>query len=102
MENFVDPTQLAYQKPAGQDLHSDKYRIHSGFACQGLIFVVILQPFLDMCREVLKIVQAENEAEKGDTSITIETQAQTSVNDSETKNILDSTENQGNWCCSIS
>ena len=55
-----------------------------------------------MCREVLKIVQAENEAEKGDTSITIETQAQTSVNDSETENILDSTENQGNWCCSIS
>lgn len=62
-----------------------------------------------MCHDILTVVEQEGEPEKENTSILIDSQAQTvSHNASQAGEVsqepVDATanQNQGNWCCSIS
>ncbi|XP_053398775.1 uncharacterized protein LOC123543199 [Mercenaria mercenaria] len=66
------------------------------------------KPFRDMCRDILNVVEQEGEPEKENTSILIDTPAQTDTqNTSHTETLNQepseaANQNQGNWCCSIS
>ncbi|KAL4237855.1 Ras-related protein Rab-15 [Mactra antiquata] len=68
------------------------------------------KPFMDMCRDILTVVENEGEPDKENTSVLIDTPAQTDANNvslststnEEPASPLSANENQGNWCCTIS
>lgn len=64
----------------------------------------IAKPFHDMCKGILKVIEQEGVADRENTSILIDTQAQTDSNDLAPKQNHQDIDQiqQVNWCCNIS